>query len=107
VQLVKTIIIILTLTISVAAITSIGYAGTAVSVNKAWAGINYDDDSGRVSLGSTVYIYWTGVVASSQGDTVDVTVINPDGNNITNWMSLTPADSAASHLCQTRRGLTQ
>ncbi|MCW4025225.1 MAG: emp24/gp25L/p24 family protein [Candidatus Bathyarchaeota archaeon] len=90
---IKIIIIILTFTISVAAITSIGYAGTAASVNKAWAGVNYYDDSGQVSLGSTVNIYWTGVVASSQGDTVDITVIDPDGNNITNWMDLTPTDS--------------
>src|SRR5208283_4711707 len=67
------------------------YAGTASSLDAAWAGVNYDDHSGQVNVGATVYIYWIGVVPSD--GTVDVTVTQPDGNTLVQWQNLVPSAS--------------
>ena len=65
--------------------------GTATSVSKAWAGVNINDDSGVVNLGSTVHIYWTGVSPST--GTVYVTVYKPDGTFLQSWGPLDPTKS--------------
>ncbi len=68
-------------------------AGTAASVSMAYVGTSMTAHSGQVSLGATVYIYWTGVVASSEGNTVDVTVVNPAGTVAEQWDNLAPSAS--------------
>jgi ABC-type antimicrobial peptide transport system permease subunit len=90
---IKTLLVIFSIAISVSLMAGVCSAGTAASVNKMWASTNYGDASSQVGLGSTVFIHWTGVVPSAFGDTVDVTVIDPYGNNMTNWQELEPSES--------------
>jgi hypothetical protein len=66
--------------------------GTANSVSKAWAGVDINDFSGTVSLGSTVYVFWTGVSPPATG-TVYVTIYNPDGSMLSTSGPYTPAQS--------------
>jgi hypothetical protein len=89
----KVCLVIFTVLVLVSLMTGVVSAGTAASVSMAYVGTSMSARSGQVDLGATVYIYWTGVVASSKGNTVDVTVINPAGNAVANWYNLAPSAS--------------
>jgi hypothetical protein len=103
-KLTKLALIIFAVAVPLALAVNVCSAGSAVCVDKAWAGINPADDSGRVAYGSTVYIYWTGVQPSSSGDTVDVTVINPQGTTIAQWTDLSPEASGTKSFTADIRG---
>lgn len=66
--------------------------GTATSVSSAWAGVAINDLSGTVGLGSTVFVFWTGVSPPAIG-TVYVTIYDPNGNMVSSTGPWTPAQS--------------
>ena len=74
----------------------------ASSLDTAWAGVNYNDHSGQVNVGATVYIYWTGVVPSD--GTVDVAVIQPDGTTLIQWQDLSPSASGTISFIASESG---
>ena len=76
--------------------------GTATSVSNAWAGVNINDKSGQVPLGSTVYVYWTGV--SPSGGTVVVNLYDPNGNFVKTWGSLDPTQSGTPSFTASMTG---
>jgi hypothetical protein len=88
----KVCLIIFTVAVLASLMIGVASAGTAASVSEAYVG-NSNGQVSQVSLGATVYIYWSGVTASSKGNTVDVTVINPDGTKLTEWYNLPPTSS--------------
>ena len=50
-------VILFALAIPMALMVNVCSAGTAVSVNKVWAGVNPADEGGKVQFGSTVYVF--------------------------------------------------
>jgi hypothetical protein len=97
-KLYRVIIFILTIVVPLALMVNVCSASSAASVDKAWAGMNPNDDSGQVTQGSIVNIYWTGVVASADGNTVDIKVIDPNGNQVAFWTGLGPSASGTIHF---------
>lgn len=83
---------------------NIASAGTAASVSTVHMGADFDDYSGVVYVGTTVYIYWDGVNPSSEGDTVDITVIKPDGSILTSWLDLPPSASGTISFVANEEG---
>jgi hypothetical protein len=98
------IVFVLALTIPLAFAVDVCSAGTAASVNRAWAGINPADVSGQVSLGAAVNIYWSGVSASADGDTVDITVIDPQGTPAAYWTDVPPNASGTLQFTADKAG---
>ncbi len=88
----KVCLAILTMAVLASLMIGVASAGTAASVSEAYVG-NSNGQVSQVNLGATVYIYWNGVTASTKGNTVDVTVINPDGTELTQWDNLAPSAS--------------
>lgn len=79
-------------------------AGTATSVSQTWLGVNENDHSGLVVIGSTVYIFWGGVQPISPPGTVDITVIDPDGETVAQWTDQAPSQSGVNSFVPSETG---
>lgn len=91
----KAALILLSVVVIASLIISGVHAGSAAAVSRIYLGVDPNDHHGVVDLGATVYIYWDGVVPSDLGNTVDITVIKPDGSVLTHWYDRPPSASGA------------
>jgi hypothetical protein len=70
-------LIVLTLAVAASLIGVASASTLATGVGNCWVGVNPSDHSGQANLGSTVYVYFSGVTPT--GAAVDVTVYDPSG----------------------------
>jgi hypothetical protein len=89
----KIALIVFSMVVIVSLMVSVASASTpnATGVSNCWVGANINDHSGQVNLGTTVYIYWTGVTPA--GGTVSVTIITPSGSVLATYPSQLPSAS--------------